>query len=112
MKKVKDNSDSYLWGVNCTAWHMVNNAHLSVIEESMPPHTQEKRHYHEFAQQFFRITKGRAIFELNGERFDLETGEGVHVPAMSRHSIINEQDEDLEFILISQPPAHGDRIED
>lgn len=112
MKKTKENSDHYLWGKNCSGWHLVKTESLSVIEEKMPPKTQEKKHHHAHAQQFFRILSGKATFEIEDEIIELESGEGIHVLPRVMHRIRNDQAEDLEFIVISEPSTRIDRIDE
>jgi mannose-6-phosphate isomerase-like protein (cupin superfamily) len=101
----------YTWGEACDGWNFVDTAELSVRQERMPPGTAEQRHYHQQAQQFFFILKGRARFELEEETIELNNGEGLHIAAGKKHRIINPAHEDLEFILCSQPSTLGDRIE-
>lgn len=111
MKKSKTNSEHYNWGNNCSGWHLVQTSSLSVIEELMPPNTQEQLHYHEFAQQFFRILNGKATFEIEEEVIEVETGNGIHIPPKAKHRIRNDQKENLEFLVISEPTTRGDRYE-
>ncbi|MEZ4874156.1 MAG: cupin domain-containing protein [Flavobacteriaceae bacterium] len=111
MKKTKENSEHYLWGAQCSGWHLVKTPTLSVIEESMPPGAQEQYHYHKDAQQFFRILKGRATFEVEGEIIEVNAGEGIHIPPKVTHRIRNDQSEDLEFMVISEPTSRGDRYD-
>ncbi|BAZ51765.1 cupin 2 domain-containing protein [Nostoc sp. NIES-4103] len=47
---------------------------------------------------------------MNGFRQVISQHEGVEVPPNIPHQIFNESDCDLEFLVISQPPSHGDRI--
>ncbi|MEL6945797.1 MAG: cupin domain-containing protein, partial [Bacteroidota bacterium] len=101
----------YNWGDNCSGWHLVKTPTLSVIEELMPPHTQEQMHYHEFAQQFFRILKGKAIFEIGEEIVEVEAGSGIHIRPNTKHRIRNDQAVDLEFLVISEPTTRGDRYQ-
>ncbi len=110
MKKTKQNSEHYKWGDNCDGWHLVKSENLSVIEELMPPNTQEQRHYHVKSEQFFRVLKGIASFEIEDNVIELRVGEGMHVLPKQKHSIKNEGSENLEFLVISQPPSHGDRF--
>lgn len=109
MKKTKENSEHYFWGNNCRGWHLVKSQSLSVIEELMPPWTQEQAHYHAHAQQFFRILSGIATFELEGKIIHIHSGEGIHIPPKTTHRIRNDQAEPLEFIVISEPTTRGDR---
>ncbi|WP_420856428.1 cupin domain-containing protein [Zunongwangia pacifica] len=77
-----------------------------------PPKTQEKKHYHNNSQQFFRILKGKATFEIENEIIEVESGSGIHIPPKLRHRIRNDQSENLEFIVISQPTTRGDRYDE
>lgn len=40
----------------------------------------------------------------------IEPDEGFHVPAGVEHTLSNEHEIDLEFLVISTPPSHGDRV--
>jgi mannose-6-phosphate isomerase-like protein (cupin superfamily) len=103
-------ADHYVWGEACDGWHMVRDSALSVIEESMPPGAHEVRHYHEKAQQFFYILSGEATMEANGETIMLRAGEGIRILPGVRHQIRNESSDAIRFLVISQPPSHGDRV--
>ena len=105
-----ESAEHYLWGANCDGWHLVKSAHLSVIQERMPPGAREARHYHERARQFFYILCGTATLEAAGVRRELEPGEGLEIPPGVPHQIFNEAAEALEFLVVSAPPSHGDRI--
>lgn len=109
MKTSTATAPCYAWGNGCTGWHLVQNARLGVIQETMPPGTAEVRHRHAAAQQFFYVLKGTATFELAGERLVLGPGEGVRVLPGQAHRIQNEAAEALEFLVILEPHAHGDR---
>jgi mannose-6-phosphate isomerase-like protein (cupin superfamily) len=105
-----NNSEHYKWGDNCDGWHLVKTDNLSVIKETMPGMTKEKNHYHEKAQQFFYILSGLATFEINGLIYNIEQNKGISIKPGDKHRILNNTDSDLEFIVISQPKSHGDRI--
>ncbi len=75
----------------------------------MPPGTAEVRHRHAAAQQFFYVLRGEAAFELAGEQLLLGPSEGLHVQPGQAHSIRNATSEPLEFLVVSEPHAHGDR---
>lgn len=111
LKISKHNAEHYVWGDHCDGWHLVKNNELSVIHERMPAHTSEVRHYHHHSRQFFFVLFGTAVLERNGERMVLNTGEGVEVPPLISHQMKNESDNEIEFLVISQPHSHGDRIE-
>ncbi len=100
----------YQWGNACDGWTLVEEDSLSVKLERMPAHTAETMHYHEKALQFFFILKGEATFEIDNKQVTAKVSEGVHVKPGHRHRILNHAEEDLEFILSSQPSSKGDRI--
>lgn len=105
-----ENSEHYVWGNNCDGWHLLKSDSLSIIQEKMPPNTEENVHYHSKAQQFFYILKGIATFELNGKTIIVQENQGLHIKPNEKHRIFNKSNFDLEFIVISEPKSHGDRI--
>lgn len=111
IRKKEPSGEHYTWGNNCDGWHLLKSDSLSLIEERMPPQSREILHYHLHAQQVFYMLSGKAVFEINGEEKFAEAGEHVHIPARTLHFIRNEAEEDLRFLVISEPKSHGDRIE-
>lgn len=102
----------YLWGEQCDGWNLVDTPELSVKMERMPPHTAEQMHFHQQARQFFFILKGTATFYFEGEDpVTVNAQEGLEIRPGLRHRIANEGEEDLEFILSSQPSTAADRIQ-
>ena len=59
---------------------------------------------------FFFVLSGTAMLEVNGERHCIEAFQGMEVPPDIPHQMVNESDFEVEFIIISQPKSHGDRI--
>ena len=103
-------AEHYTWGNICDGWHLLKTPGLSIIQERVPPHASETRHSHQVAQQFFYILSGTATFEYEGETLMLRAGDGIHVPPGIVHQFRNESEDDVFFLVISQPPSHGDRI--
>jgi mannose-6-phosphate isomerase-like protein (cupin superfamily) len=106
----KEKAEHYIWGGICDGWHYLKSDSLSIIREKMPPNTSEQKHRHNIAQQFFYVLEGSAVFHFNNEVFNINKGEGIHIPQGTDHFISNRTDQELEFIVISQPKSHGDRI--
>ena len=104
-------STKYGWGQGCEGWHLVRAANLSVIEERMPPGTREVRHWHARARQFFYVLEGTLTIEVEGETHRLPPRTGIELPQGTAHQAINETSADVEFLVISEPPSHGDRHE-
>lgn len=76
----------------------------------MPPQTKEKRHYHKKAEQFFYLLKGDATFFVNETSITVKQGQGLHIKAGERHFIENKNNEEIGFLVISQPAVDNDRI--
>jgi mannose-6-phosphate isomerase-like protein (cupin superfamily) len=101
--------NQYTWGDDCYGWNFVDTDALSIKQELMPPDTSEKKHYHEFANQFFFVLKGKATFNIDGNEQVLKPHQGIEIKAGQKHFISNRSDTDLEFILYSQPSTNNDR---
>ncbi len=106
----KDKAEHYVWGEGCDGWHLAQSAGLSIIHERMPPGTSEARHFHRAARQFFFVLSGMATIEVEGRTEVLRAHEGVEVAPGVPHRIWNESELEVEFLVVSQPPSHGDRI--
>jgi uncharacterized cupin superfamily protein len=109
------NAEHYTWPStigtqSCDGWHLHRSGALSVIEERMPPGTAEQRHLHQATTQFFYALAGELSIELNGEEHRLAPCTGLTVPAQTPHQVFNRGGKDARFLVISQPPSHGDRI--
>lgn len=106
----RDTAEHYVWGNACDGWHLVKDANLSVIEECMPPGTSEVTHHHNRAQQFFFVLSGEAVMELERDTIRLLAGHGLRIRPGMRHQMRNESAHSVRFLVISQPPSHGDRV--
>jgi uncharacterized cupin superfamily protein len=107
----KASGQQYGWGEGCEGWHLVRAQNLSVIEERMPPGTSEARHWHARARQFFYVLSGTLTLEVEGVTHRLPARVGIELPQGTAHQAINETASDVEFLVISEPPSHGDRHE-
>ena len=105
-----NDAEHFVWGNQCDGWHLVRTPTLSVISERMPPGTSEVAHRHANAQQFFFVLSGELVLESNGTRHVLHAREGAHVPAHVVHQALNVSNAAVEFLVISEPPSHGDRV--
>ena len=103
-------AEHYSWGDGCDGWHLVRTDTLSVIEERMPPGTTEVRHYHRKANQFFYVLQGTLSIEVGENECLLSPGQGVHIAAGEPHQVRNRAAVDAAFLVVSNPPSHGDRV--
>ena len=106
----RENAEHYRWGNDCDGWHLVKDENLSVIEEFIPSGGAEVRHYHQKAQQFFYILSGEVMMEVEGRSTLLRAGTGIRILPGARHQISNPSSGPVRFLVISQPPSHGDRV--
>jgi mannose-6-phosphate isomerase-like protein (cupin superfamily) len=111
MIKDKDNSEHYIWGSNCEGWRLVDESNLSVIEEAMPPITAEKLHYHTHSMQLFYIKEGEATFSVDDQKYVVQANQSLLIKPGQIHQIINNTNQKLIFLVISQPTTKGDRFE-
>ena len=105
-------AEHYVWGGTSDGWHLVRSAALSVIQERMPPGAREVRHRHARSRQFFFVLSGTLTLEVEGTPHRLAARTGLELPPGTAHQAINESDADVEFLVVSTPPSHGDRITD
>ena len=105
-------AEHYTWGNNCDGWHLVKTPDLSIIEELMPPAAAETRHHHTHARQFFYVLSGSLTIEIEHHDFTLHPGQGIEVAPGQSHQAINRGTSPLRIVVTSQPPSHGDRIDD
>jgi mannose-6-phosphate isomerase-like protein (cupin superfamily) len=103
-------AEHYTWGQGCDGWHLVRTPELSVIQERMPDGASEVRHLHVRARQFFFVLSGQLTIELEGTRYEVGAGEGLEIPPGWAHQVVNESGGDTSFIVVSQPPSHGDKL--
>jgi mannose-6-phosphate isomerase-like protein (cupin superfamily) len=109
------NAEHYTWASAisehlCDGWHLHRTETLSIIEERMPSGTAERRHLHQRATQFFYVLAGELIIEMNGEEHRLPASTGLAIPAQTPHQVFNRSIGDARFLVVSQPPSHGDRV--
>jgi mannose-6-phosphate isomerase-like protein (cupin superfamily) len=106
----RDVAEHYTWGDGCDGWHLVKRADLSVIHERMPAGASEVRHYHRAARQFFFVLSGVLTLELEGRAETLVAQHGLEIPPGTAHRARNASPEPVEFLVVSMPPSHGDRV--
>lgn len=99
----------YEWGNNCKAFTFVDEKDLSIKLERMPGATEEVLHFHNISQQFFYVIKGIAVFEIDEVILIVHAGEGLHIEAGRQHRIMNKEEEELKFLVCSQPSTYNDR---
>ncbi|HXN47669.1 MAG TPA: cupin domain-containing protein [Bryobacteraceae bacterium] len=106
----KASAEHYSWGEGCDGWHLVRTPLVSVIEERMPAGASEIRHYHRSATQFFYVLEGTLSIEVEGTEYELGPRQGLSIAAGQAHQVFNRGTVEAEFLVVSNPPSHGDRV--
>lgn len=99
-------------GRGCDGWHLLRSDGLSVIEERMPAGAREQRHAHTRARQFFWVLEGELTMEVEGRTYSVGARQGIEIASGERHTAINGSSAEVRFLVISSPPAQGDRVLD
>jgi mannose-6-phosphate isomerase-like protein (cupin superfamily) len=76
----------------------------------MPPGAQEQRHWHERSRQFFYVLDGTLTMLFDDEEITVPSRHGLEIAPGRAHQAKNLSSADVRFLVISQPPSHGDRV--
>ena len=104
------NAEHYVWGGVNDGWYLLKRDDLNIIRERMVPGSKEERHLHRQARQFFQVLSGTLTIEIAGADFTLKPSQGIEVPPGTPHQTKNLTDSPTEFVVVSMPPSHDDRI--
>ena len=104
-------AEHYTWGDACDGWFLVRTPELHIIEERMPAGAAERAHHHERARQFFYVLEGELTMVLGAGEFGICCGEGLEIAPGEVHQAVNRGPQPVRFLVTSQPPSHGDRID-
>jgi mannose-6-phosphate isomerase-like protein (cupin superfamily) len=109
------NAEHYTWGgtdaTDCDAWYLVRTPDLNIIEERIPPGAFEMPHHHAHARQFFFVLAGELTLIVDGIDHTLHPYQGLEIAPGQRHQAINHSATPVRFLVTSNPPSHGDRID-
>ncbi len=110
MKINRESAEHYIWKEQCDGWHFLKSDDLSIIAEKMPPGATEDMHAHNFSRQFFYILRGQAKMVFTDNSEVLNEGEGIEIKPTVFHQMTNPYESEVEFIVVSSPKSHGDKI--
>ena len=103
------NAEHYLWGNGDDGWYLLRRDEISVIQERVAAGGAEVMHYHNVSRQFFLVLNGEGTLVFDDSEVTLRKGDGLEVPPGARHQFLNRSGADVDFLVISVPPSHGDR---
>jgi quercetin dioxygenase-like cupin family protein len=107
----QDTAQHYGWGQGCEGWILVPSSDLLIIQEKMPVGTEEHRHFHSKARQFFFVLQGQLTMELDGIVHKVPAMSGIEIAPNCPHQARNNDDMDVEFLVVSSPTTRGDRTD-
>lgn len=106
-----NNALHFIWGKACNGWWLKNDGNFTVIAETMPSGTAEKKHYHKVCEQFFYCLKGQLAIQFNEGEHILYEHEGCSIPPGTPHQVKNISNDTVQFLVISSPNLHDDRVD-
>jgi mannose-6-phosphate isomerase-like protein (cupin superfamily) len=90
---------------------LYTSKHSQLVLMSLKPREEIGMEVHPDNDQFFRIERGQGKCIIDGNKYDLEDGVAIVVPAGSQHNVINTSDsEELKLYTIYSPAHHKDGI--
>lgn len=81
--------------------------HCQVVVMSIPVGGEIGEEVHEHVDQVLVCVEGEAHAVLEGERSPVHPGHLVHVPAGTRHNLVNVGSVDLKLYTVYAPPQHA-----
>lgn len=77
----------------------------------LPPKQEIGMEIHSENDQFFRFEKGFGKCVIDGNEYEIKSGDAVIIPAGAQHNIINtDSRSELKMYTIYSPPHHKDGI--
>lgn len=76
--------------------------HQSLAEARIPAGGSTQRHYHKDSEEFYYISEGAGVMEIDGETREVGVGDAILIPAGAWHEI--KAIADLVFLCCCAPP--------
>ncbi len=111
MKGFKSNIEKNALGNENFRKVLYTSKHLQVVLMSLKPGEEIGEETHNNIDQFFRFEGGRGKCIIDGNKYDVENGDVIVVPAGSKHNVINTDAViGLKMYTIYAPPNHKDAL--
>ncbi len=79
----------------------------SLAEARLPVGAMTERHFHKLSEEFYFLTEGRGVMEIDGDMREVGPGDAILIPAGAWHQI--RALETLAFLCCCAPPySHND----
>lgn len=90
---------------------LYTSKHLQVVLMSLEPGEEIGEETHNSIDQFFRFEEGNGKCIIDGNVYNVESGDAIVIPAGSKHNVINtDAVNGLKMYTIYTPPNHKDGI--
>ncbi|MDP2685050.1 MAG: cupin domain-containing protein [bacterium] len=76
------------------------DADFLIQKVRVKPNTTAKLHYHKKQLEIFIITKNSGYFMIDDQRIEVKAGDRIQVEPLEKHTVGNDNPEELEFIAI------------
>lgn len=67
------------------------------------PHSQTKGHIHPDREEHYYVISGSGYIQLDEKKYEIKEGDGIYVPPVSLHIVVNNTDEPMEFFWTAFP---------
>lgn len=85
------------------------NITFSIALATVKPSKKTLRHLHETSAEFYYVTNGTGIIQLNSKKEFIKENTLVYIPAGIQHTVANTGKDDLCILCICYPPySHED----
>lgn len=74
----------------------------SLAEATLPPGAETQRHYHRRSEEFYYLSGGRGLMEIDGVQKEVGPGDAILIPAGAWHQI--RAIEFMTFLCCCSPP--------
>lgn len=92
-----------------TSQQLPTNIPFSIALATVKPRQKTLRHIHETSKEFYYITQGAGIIQLDSRKESIEKNTLIYIPAGTKHTVTNTGKEDLLVLCICNPPySHED----
>ena len=82
--------------------------HTQIVSMTIPPGGEIGEEVHDRVDQVLVCVEGEGSAVLEGQRSPVHPGHLVHVPAGTRHNLVNEGTGDLKLYTVYAPPQHAE----
>jgi len=87
-----------------TSNEVPKNVPFSIALAVVKPGKRTLRHIHETSAEFYYITRGVGVIQLNSRKESIEENTLVYIPAKTQHKVTNTGKEDLLILCVCDPP--------